>query len=118
MPKTGQKKTPVVSRIPDFASIEEEAEFWDTHSTTEFEDEWEDVTGQIQFIRGGPTKFVRVRLDLESFATLEKLAKEHGVRASRLGRVWLFDRAWEEEHPSSQRKRKPEPGKSAKSKAG
>ena len=32
------------SRIPHFNSIEEEAEFWDTHDSTEFEDEWEEVT--------------------------------------------------------------------------
>jgi hypothetical protein len=30
-------------RIPKFASIEEEAVFWDTHDTTEFEDEFEEV---------------------------------------------------------------------------
>jgi len=28
------------SRIPRFKSIEEEAEFWDNHDTTEFEDEY------------------------------------------------------------------------------
>lgn len=27
------------SRIPEFKTIQEEAEFWDVHSTTEFEDE-------------------------------------------------------------------------------
>ncbi len=27
------------SRIPDFSSIEEEAEFWDTHDCTDFLDE-------------------------------------------------------------------------------
>lgn len=30
-----------VSRIPDFKSREEEAEFWDTHDVTEFWDELE-----------------------------------------------------------------------------
>lgn len=30
--------------IPSFRSIEEEAEFWDTHDTVDFEDEWELVT--------------------------------------------------------------------------
>lgn len=29
------------SRIPHFKTIEEEAEFWDTHDLTEFEDEFE-----------------------------------------------------------------------------
>ena len=38
---------PVRSRIPDFASLEEEAEFWDTHDSTEFEDEWEPVDLEV-----------------------------------------------------------------------
>lgn len=30
--------------IPDFSSIEEEAAFWDTHDTTDFEEEFHPVT--------------------------------------------------------------------------
>lgn len=36
------------SRIPEFKTIEEEAEFWDTHSTTEFEDEFERLRGEAE----------------------------------------------------------------------
>ena len=32
------------NRIPDFSSIEEEAAFWDTHDTTDFEEEFHPVT--------------------------------------------------------------------------
>ncbi|MGH2561555.1 MAG: hypothetical protein ACRDJH_21015 [Thermomicrobiales bacterium] len=35
------------ARIPEFASLKEEAEFWDTPSTTEFEDEWEPVEVEV-----------------------------------------------------------------------
>jgi len=38
------------SQSPHFKTIEEEAEFWDTHDLTEFEDELEDMTGQVQFV--------------------------------------------------------------------
>ena len=31
--------TPAYGRIPSFANIEEEAEFWDTHDTADFADE-------------------------------------------------------------------------------
>ena len=31
------------SRIPEFKTIEEEAEFWDTHDTTDYEDEFKPV---------------------------------------------------------------------------
>ena len=33
-----------LKRIPDFSSIEEEAAFWDTHDTTDFEEEFHPVT--------------------------------------------------------------------------
>ncbi len=32
------------SRIPDFSSLEEEAVFWDTHDTTDFEEEFHPIT--------------------------------------------------------------------------
>ncbi|HEY7348021.1 MAG TPA: CopG family antitoxin [Ktedonobacterales bacterium] len=38
-----QKSEQHPSRIPHFASREEEAAFWDTHDITEFEDELEPV---------------------------------------------------------------------------
>jgi len=37
------KKTTTKKRIPEFTSIEEEAAFWDTHSTTDYEDEFKPV---------------------------------------------------------------------------
>ena len=46
MAKLNRKTNPAkvaTSRIPAFKTIEEEAEFWDTHSTADFEDEFEDV---------------------------------------------------------------------------
>ncbi|GEM_PF-4844755 len=35
------------SAIPEFKSIQEEAVFWDTHDTSEFEDEFEPVDLQV-----------------------------------------------------------------------
>lgn len=79
------------SRIPIFESIEEEAEFWDTHSITEFEDEWEPVT-DIVIMPGGPTKRLSVRLDERTFRLLREEAKREGVAMSRLARWWLVQR--------------------------
>ena len=44
-----EQSEPRKSRIPEFSSIEEEAEFWDTHDTTEFEDEFKPV--QVRFAK-------------------------------------------------------------------
>lgn len=35
------------SEIPEFESIQEEAEFWDTHDTTEFLDEFEEADNVV-----------------------------------------------------------------------
>ncbi len=36
-------RSPADSKIPILKTIEEEAEFWDSHDTTEFEDEFEPI---------------------------------------------------------------------------
>jgi hypothetical protein len=44
------------SKIPEFKSIAEEAAFWDTHDTTEFEDEFEDVEVEMPLL-----KYIKMR---------------------------------------------------------
>ena len=71
-PKSTTTK-PSKSRIPEFKSIEEEAEFWDTHSTADFEDEFEDVDDfRIDAVqsRGRLTLF----LEDETIQSLERIA--------------------------------------------
>src|SRR5437899_3153261 len=53
------------SRIPTFKTIEEAAEFWDTHDSAEFEDEFEDVTN-VRFVMARPKKAITVRLPEDS----------------------------------------------------
>lgn len=42
-----------VSRIPLFETLQEEAEFWDSHDTSDFEDEFDAVI-DVTFVRGEP----------------------------------------------------------------
>jgi len=72
---TGRTSTSPQSRIPAFASIEEEAEFWDKHSFTEFTDELEDVTGEVSFRVRPPDDAIRLRFDRETIAVLNDRAK-------------------------------------------
>ena len=76
------------SRIPTFKTIEEEAEFWDTHSTTEFED-----VRDVQFVvsRGRPKKAITVRVDEETLAALTKEATQQGIGPSTLVRMWILE---------------------------
>ncbi|TAK34301.1 MAG: hypothetical protein EPO21_10160 [Chloroflexota bacterium] len=80
------------SQISTFRSVEEEAEFWDTHSTTEFEDEFEEVR-DVRFVvtRGRPKKAITVRLPEEALADLAREAQQKGIGPSTLVRMWILE---------------------------
>jgi hypothetical protein len=75
---------------PDFASIEEEAEFWDTHDSTEHEHEFEPVDVTLEHpIKS--TSMLSIRLDKETFDALRAIAKPKGLGASTLARMWILE---------------------------
>ena len=96
MPK---KKAPTPSRIPEFASIEEEAAFWDTHSTTDYEDEFKPV--RARFAKG-LSMGVTIRFDPETLRRLRAIAQEQGIGPTTLIRMWVLERLKETE-PSVRR---------------
>lgn len=73
-------------RIPAFNSIEEEAAFWDTHSTSEFPDEFTPVN-----ITVGPELAEKLTLRLEKADrdALAQRARQMGVGPSTLARMWI-----------------------------
>ena len=75
--------------IPAFNSYEEEANFWDTHSTTDFADEAKPV--KVGATRGF-TANVQVRFDPETDHELEAIARERGMKKSTLIRTWVLER--------------------------
>lgn len=78
-------------KIPAFNSYEEEANFWDTHSVIDFEDETENV--DIVFELDKPKEeslILRVQKDLKK--KLIKVAKKKGVTISTLSRIWLTEK--------------------------
>jgi len=84
------------SRIPKFKTVAEEAEFWDTHSTTEFEDEFEAVP-DVRFVvtRAQPKKGITVRLEEDYLAALRQEARAKGIGPSTLIRMWVLERLHE-----------------------
>ena len=92
------------SQIPRFKTIEEEAEFWDTHSTTDFEDEFEEVS-DVQFVvtRAKPKKAITVRLDPETAAALAEQAQAKGIGPSTLARMWILERLREQKRKHLER---------------
>jgi predicted DNA binding CopG/RHH family protein len=96
MPK---KNAPTPSRIPEFARIEEEAKFWDTHSTADYEDEFKPVR-----VRFGKrlSSGVTIRLDPDTLEQLRAVAQERGIGPTTLIRMWVLERLKEKE-PSARR---------------
>ena len=73
--------------IPAFNSYEEEANFWDTHSTTDFREETEAV--KVRATRGLSAN-IQVRFDPETDHELEVIARERGMKKATLIRTWVF----------------------------
>lgn len=92
------KKEQQKTRIPEFASIEEEAEFWDTHDTTNYEDEFKPV--RVRFAKN-LSEGITIRFDAKTLADLRARAHEKGIGPTTLARMWIMERLREAERSSS-----------------
>ena len=79
-----------MSKIPQTDSIEELAQFWDTHDVTEFEDELEEVEEPV-FDRG-PQAVMRIRLLPEQAEALKRIAKSRGMDEKDLIKQWVSEK--------------------------
>jgi hypothetical protein len=77
------------SRIPEFQTREEEAEFWDTHDVTDYLDELRPVRIRVA---PGLSAGMTVRLDPADRAVLGRIAAERGIGPSTLARMWIKER--------------------------
>ncbi|MDO8570601.1 MAG: CopG family antitoxin [Candidatus Daviesbacteria bacterium] len=88
-----KKRKKFKSKIPNFKTYEEEANFWDTHDITSFEDETEEV--EIIFALEKPKEETLVlRLQEDTKKKLIKIAKSKGISVSSLARLWLTEKAY------------------------
>ena len=85
------------SRIPDFTSIEEEAEFWDTHDITDYLDESWPVRIQVsdEFkarVDQRTADRLTVNLEPEERDELARRARAQGTDPPTLARRWITER--------------------------
>lgn len=80
------------SRIPHFKTVQEEADFWDTHSLADFEDELEEVS-DVQFVvtRAKTKRGITVRFEEDLLDTLRTEARAKGIGPSTLIRMWVLE---------------------------
>ncbi len=83
MQKTATKKT-----IPDFASREEMAEWFDTHDMADYWDELKPV--KVRFAKK-LSEGLNIRLDPETLTKLREVAHEKGIGPTTLARVWIME---------------------------
>ncbi len=78
--------------LPDFQSREELAEFWDTHSFTDYLDDLEPVKMQVAEEVAAPLdKVTQVRFDEATDQQLADYAKKRGIRKGTLLRMIALD---------------------------
>lgn len=87
----GYMKKKKVSRIPKFKNYEDEANFWDTHSFVDFEDETEDVDIVMELAKPRDETLV-LRLQKTMKDKLARLAKKKGINVSTLARILLSEK--------------------------
>ena len=82
------KKNTTKKHIPEFSSIEEEAAFWDTHSTADYEGEFKPV--RVRFAKK-LSEGLTIRLDPDTLAKVRTEAEEKGIGATTLIRMWVLE---------------------------
>src|SRR5918992_5028780 len=87
------------SRIPEFKSYEEEAQWWDTHSVADYPDEFKTVELEVD---RSLFHTLSIRLDDETLTKLRKRAEKKSLGVTTLIRVWVRERLEEEEKKEAQ----------------
>lgn len=91
------------SRIPQFKNRQEEADFWDTHSFTDFLDELKPV--KVRFAKN-LSEGITIRLDPPTLTAIRTEARAKGIGPTTLIRMWLIERvASEQKRATARRKR-------------
>lgn len=79
-----------LKKIPDFKSLEEEADFWDTYDSAEYID-WSQAKKTIFPNLKSSTESISLRLPSSLLARIKKLANEKDVPYQSLMKVYLSD---------------------------
>ena len=73
----------------EFSTLKEAGEFWDTHSTADYEDTFEPVEFEIELPK---RQGKRITLATDLADKLSKIAKQQGVSTETLANLWLQEK--------------------------
>ncbi len=92
-----------MAKIPKFRTEKEIADFWDTHSLADFE---EDLTPAKDVVFVKPDRqVISLRLDRKIVGALKTLAAQKGIGYSPLLRMWILERFYQESHRPARKPR-------------
>jgi predicted DNA binding CopG/RHH family protein len=84
-----------VSRIPQFANEQEDADFWATRDATDYLSET--VPAQVAFVDARlPKKRISLRLDRDAIDRLKPISGQKGIGHQTLIRMWVMERLTQE----------------------
>lgn len=86
-----QRRAAAKKKLPEFASIQEAAEFFDTHSAVDYIDESPDEA-TVEVLDEDPGILVPVRLDSETYAILKDRARAMKISPASLARRMLVEK--------------------------
>jgi predicted DNA binding CopG/RHH family protein len=76
------------SKLPKTDSIQELAEFWDSHDLTDFEDELEEVDEPV-FVRDSQ---IKLHLESSEAEAVRQMAQARGVSREELIHTWVLEK--------------------------
>ena len=83
-----RRKGQETSRIPEFKSREEEAEWFDAHDMADYQDEFKTV--RARFAKN-LSEGLHIRLDPETLTELRSRGREKGIGPTTLARMWILE---------------------------
>lgn len=75
-----------------FKTLEEEANFWDTHDVSPFFDKKKVALKDLELIEKEKKEVLVIRIQKSVKKKIEKIAKSKGINPTTLSRMWLIEK--------------------------
>lgn len=78
--------------IKPFKTLEEEAEFWDTHDLSPLFDNLKIPLSKLPLLESEKEEVITLRLQKSIKVKLNRIARSRGINLSTLARMWLIEK--------------------------
>jgi hypothetical protein len=78
-----------IMTVPEFTTLEDMTQFWNTHNITDFEESLVEVTESIFDLKGN--RVITIMLDEEHYRLLNRIAEHAHLNATALVNEWIIE---------------------------